>query len=243
MARPKKEDTKTTKKTTRKATTTKKVAPKKTKKIDPIQKAELESIDSYNEDVEKINNRVQTRKLQTLEDIEKKKLLNRKVTLGLLIALVVIIIIIIIVLMLTRQNDKDTGIDRNLATYNGKEIYKDKDGNTVIVEENDSKTIESKKTDSGYHQADDDTSNKYEISDVNLSLEGGTTKITGKVKNNGSNYTKVYVNIKFYADGKVVGSASCLVTNLKKKKQDNFEIKILGDFRAYEYKVKVEYVG
>lgn len=243
MARPKKEDTKTTKKTTRKTSTTKKVAPKKTKKIDPIQKAELESIDSYNEDVEKINNRVQKRKLQTLEDIEKKKLLNKKVILGLLIALVVIIIIIIIVLMVTRQNDKETGIDRNLSTYNGKEIYKDKDGNTVIVEENDSKTIESKKTDSGYQQADESTSNKYEISDVKIALEGGTTKITGKVKNNGAKFNKVYVNVKFYADSKVVGSASCLVTNLKKNKTDNFDIKILGNFKDYEYKIKVEYVG
>ena len=236
-----------TKSTTAKKTTTSKSAtkktstPKKAVKTDNIEKQDLlfdqeiiDSMDEYDEYEEKN---------QFVDDIEEKRLFDKRLILSVLIGLAIIIIIIIIILMVTRQNDDRSAIDKSLSTYQGKEIYQDKDGNTVIVEENDSKTIESKKSKPDYIEADKDVANKYSITNVNISKVGTNTIIKGKVKNDASSYNKVYVNVKFYADDKVIGSSSTLVTNLKKNKTDDFEIKILGDFTQYPYDIKVEYVG
>lgn len=176
--------------------------------------------------------------VEKIKNMDKKK----KIIIGSVI-LAIIIIIILICLFCCNDKKKDSAIDKSLSTYQGKKIY-EKDGNTIIEEENGSLTIETKKEETDYIEATKKIQKQYKISGVKVKKSGSSTIVTGTVKNVESKYTNAYVNVKFYNDqDEVIGSASTLVKDLKEKTEKKFEIKIVGNFSKSKYKVSIEYVS
>lgn len=169
-------------------------------------------------------------------------------------AIVLLIILIAVIILAVKVFNKDdnkqevneqkietSGIDFNSVAYEGKEIY-EKDGDIIIEDEN-GKTIQTNKTkeDTGLKETTDAVKEKYEITDVKVSLRGGNTVITGKVKNNDKSDHKVIVNIKFYSeDNKIKGATSAKI-NVGKGQAKEFSMSIMDDVSKYNYKIQVEY--
>lgn len=137
---------------------------------------------------------------------------------------------------------RESTIDKDNPTYDGKKIYQDGDS-TIIVEDNNSKTIEKVNADSeSMTKATSKIQKEFEFSDVKVKTAAAKSVITGEVKNVSSKYTEVVVNVKFYKADSVVGSASKTIKDLRKSKKKTFKIEILGDYTDCTNVATIEYV-
>ncbi|HOB25847.1 MAG TPA: FxLYD domain-containing protein [Bacilli bacterium] len=192
------------------------------------------------------------KKVKTLDkniednDIEKKKFSfkNIEAKYYIIAGAIVAAIIVVIVLLASGvfKQENTSAIVESSPTYQGKTITVI-DGNTVIEEDNDSKTIEETTTASSFIQTSDEIQSQYSFSDISVSKSGINTIVKGNVTNNSSKYKNAYVNVKFYDNSNAIGSTSVLVKDLKKGSTQSFELKIVGDYTNKEYVSKVEYVS
>lgn len=141
-----------------------------------------------------------------------------------------------------KEVKRESTIDKDNPTYDGKKIYKDGD-NTIIEENNNSKTIEKVSSENNsMTKASSKIQKQYEFTDVKVKTTSAKSIITGEVKNVSSKYSDIVINVKFYKADSVVGSASKQIKDLKKSKKKSFKIEILGDYTDCTYKTIVEYV-
>ena len=138
---------------------------------------------------------------------------------------------------------KEIGIDVNDEAYKGKTIY-EQDGDIIIENEDGSKTIETRKkeNDTDLKEITEDEKSKYEITNVNVTVNGSRTSISGKVKNTTKEKHKVVVSAKFYSnENKAKGSGNAVMEELKVGETQDFEIVIMGNMTGYTHQVNVEF--
>lgn len=171
------------------------------------------------------------------------------------IVLIVILILVIIFAVKALSNkgkekqetlkkaEATSAINPNDPSYDGMKIYKE-NGDTIIEGEDGSKTIETTKTkeNTGLAEATAEQKQKYAITNVTVSLRGGATIITGKVKNNDNKNHTVTVKAKFYSNDNKTKGATSTKLELNKGETKDFTMSIMDDLTKYQYKVEIEYV-
>ena len=112
---------------------------------------------------------------------------NQKNKIQLIILVIILIgVIVLAVKVFNKEETSEKGtsgektgtsaIDINDPAYEGKKVY-EKDGDIIIEDKDGSKTIETTKTkeDTGLKETTEETKEKYQITDVNVSTRGTNT--------------------------------------------------------------------
>lgn len=178
---------------------------------------------------------------------------NQKNKIQLIILVIILIGVIVLAVKVFNKEDSSkkeirgektgtSAIDINDPAYEGKKIY-EKDGDIIIEDKDGSKTIETTKTkeETGLKETTEETKEKYQITDVNVSLRGSNTIITGKVKNNDNKNHEIIVNIKFYSEDNKIKGATSTKVSVGKGETKEFSMSIMDDVTQYKYKIQVEY--
>lgn len=176
---------------------------------------------------------------------------SKKICLIVFTIILIGLIIFIISEVVQKNSDKklngkltigNSVIDPNSEYYAGKKVY-EKDGDIIVEDENGTKTVETTKTkeETGLKEITNMDKQKYVISNVKVSGEENTTKVTGKVKNNDTSAHNLVIKAKFYStDNKIKGSTNTKVY-VEKGEEKAFSMTTMNDLSSYTYQIEVEY--
>lgn len=167
----------------------------------------------------------------------------------LVLGIILVSTIIISAIIKEKQNNKTNNIniydismlDKNDEAYNGMNIY-EKNDSIVIEGQDESKTIEKiRESNSKLTKTTEEIQQKYQISDVEITLLGNNTKITGNIKNSELKTHNLVLNIKFYLESEEICGAASKKIKIKPLEKTKFEMETMGDFTNLNYKLDVEY--